>query len=202
MYINCKTWFSLRYGTIKTDELVTMAVEQGVNAMALTNINSTADLWDFVDYCQQNNIRPIAGIEIRNEHLFLYILLAQNNNGLLQMHRFLSEHVQAKIPFPVRPVFAGDVYIIYPLGALAPGELKFNEFIGVQTTEVNKLYGVDVSQHPAKFVIRQPVTFQNKTYRNVHRLLRAIDKNIILSKQQLEDVAEPHETFVPQSALI
>ncbi len=42
--------------------------------------------------------------------------------------------------------------------------------------EVNKLFSIDVKDHRDKFIVRQPVTFQNKTYFNVHRLLRAIDK--------------------------
>jgi DNA polymerase-3 subunit alpha len=36
----------------------------------------------------------------------------------------------------------------------------------------------------------------------VHRLLRAIDKNIILSKQEAKDIAKPHESFVPQSDIV
>lgn len=201
MYLNCKTWFSLRYGTIKTEELVEMAETYAVKSMALTNINSTADLWDFVDFCRQKNIKPVAGVEVRNEDSFLYILLAKNNIGLLAIHRFLSEHLQQKKQFPLRPQFSNDVYIIYGLGSHEPVHLHENELIGVQPNEVNKLYGMNAHLHPSKFVIRQPVTFQNKTFYNVHRLLRAIDKNIILSKQQPQQIAGAHEMFVSQAEL-
>ena len=44
MYLNCKTWFSLRYGTIKAERLVELAEENGVSTLALTNINTTADV--------------------------------------------------------------------------------------------------------------------------------------------------------------
>ena len=201
MYLNCKTWFSLRYGTIKTEELVDMAEAQAVKSMAITNINSTADLWDFVDFCRQKNIKPVAGVEVRNDDSFLYILLAKNNMGLLAIHRFLSEHLQQKKAFPPRPHFLSDVYIIYSLGSHEPMTLIENELIGVQPTEVNKLYGLNAHLHPTKFVIRQPVTFQDKTFYNVHRLLRAVDKNIILSKQLPEQIAGPHETFISQAEL-
>ena len=40
-----------------------------------------------------------------------------------------------------------------------------------------------------KFVIRQPVTFRNEEMYNAHRFLRAVDKNIVISKQQPEDIA-------------
>ena len=56
--------------------------------------------------------------------------------------------------------------------------------------------------HPHKYVIRQPVSFQNATYYNLHRLLRAIDKNIILSKQDPGDLAGKNETFQPPAQLI
>ncbi len=74
--------------------------------------------------------------------------------------------------------------------------------IGAQPTEVNKLYNINVNAHPDKYVIRQPVTFKDKTMYNVHRLLRAIDKNIILSKQDEKDIAKPHEKFVSQASLV
>ncbi len=202
MYINCKTWFSLRYGTIKTEELVQLAVANGVQAMALTNINSTADLWDFVDFCQQQQIKPVAGTEVRNEGIFMYLLLAKNNRGLLAIHRFLSEHLRQKQPFPLRPVVGDDVHVVFALGRYAAADLLPNEWLGIQPNEVNKLYGTNVHLHPGKYIVRQPVTVQNKTYHNLHRLLRAIDKNIVLSKQQPEDVAGLHEQMLPPSALI
>ena len=100
MYLNCKTYFSFRYGTFSTEELVKEAVEAGATAIALTNINNTCDLWDFIDFCGQNKIRPIAGTEIRNENDLLYLLLAKNNAGLLYINQFLSHYLQAKTPFP------------------------------------------------------------------------------------------------------
>jgi DNA polymerase III alpha subunit len=38
----------------------------GVTALALTNINSTCDAWDFVKHCREAQIKPILGVEIRN----------------------------------------------------------------------------------------------------------------------------------------
>ena len=59
-----KTYFSFKYGTLSTEELVTAGVEAGATSLALTNINSTCDAWDFVLFCQQKNIKPILGVEI------------------------------------------------------------------------------------------------------------------------------------------
>lgn len=53
MYLNCKTYFSFRYGTYGTEELVKTAVALGVQRLALTNINATCDTWDFVRACRK-----------------------------------------------------------------------------------------------------------------------------------------------------
>ncbi len=211
MYLNCKSWFSLRYGTLDTKVLVLLAKQMGITALALTNINNTQDTWDFVELCLQAGIRPVAGVEVRNGSELCYLLLAENNEGFFRINRFLSEHLHAKKPFPDRPPTTEHVFVIYPFGKYPPAEMLLNEFIGVQITEVNKLYGTNTHGYLHKFVIRHPVTFQNevekindktriiksrKTGYNIHRLLRMIDKNIIGTKQELSDVAAPHEQFI------
>jgi DNA-directed DNA polymerase III PolC len=208
MYINCKTYFSFRYGTIGTEELVRICAENGTTALALTNINNTCDAWDFVDFCLQQAIKPILGSEIRNEDQLLYILIAANNNGFAWINEFLSQHLLDKTPFPQiaaeRPFFTdkADGYVIYPPGSKSPEVLFSNERIGVLPSEVNKLFGIDLKKHTEKFVVRQPVSFQNKTFYNVHRLLRAIDKNCLLSKLPALSQASADETFIPPDKLI
>ena len=65
MYLNCRTYFSLRYGTYSTEELVNTAADYGIHVLALTNINCTCDSWDFVNFCQQKEIKPVVGVEVR-----------------------------------------------------------------------------------------------------------------------------------------
>lgn len=208
MYLNCKTYFSFRYGTIGTKALVTLAAEQGITGLALTNINSTCDCWDFVQNCQEAGIKPICGVEIRNGDDCCFILLAATNRGLSWIHRFLSEHLMQERPFPTQarehPFFhdVWDGFVIYPLGKKAPEELFPNERIGVRYTELTKLYGMDWSRYSEAFVILHPVTFQDKVHFNVHRLLRAIDKNVLLSKLPPQSVAAPEECFLSPTALL
>lgn len=208
MYLNCKTYFSFRYGTFNTEELVKAASELGVAAMALTNINSTCDTWDFVNFCRQEDIKPIIGAEIRNGDELLYILLAANDDGFSQINQFLSEHLQAAKPFPKHAnehaIFneRWDGFVIYPLTTKELKDLLPNERIGILPSEINKLFSFDVKKYSDKLVIRQPVTFQNETYYNVHRLLRAIDKNVLLSKLTAGSVAAEDEYFARPSALL
>ena len=167
MYLNCKTYFSFRYGTFSIKQLVKAAVDNGVTALALTNINSTCDIWDFVKYCREEGIKPITGAEVRNAGQLLYILIAANNKGLLWINEFLSQHFHEDKPFPVvaleAPFFTdtSDGFVIYPLGSKEPGQLFVNEKIGVLPSEVNKLFSLDLKATAYKWIIRQPVTFQN-----------------------------------------
>lgn len=203
MFLNCKTWFSFHYGTYPTKDLVEHAQQLGVKAMALTNINSTADCWDFVLKCREVGIKPILGVEVRNENQLCYILLAKNNAGLLLIHRFLSEYKQRKMPFPERPPFPlDDIWVIYAfkdhpaLDSLQPGEL-----IGLKQEDLNKLSWREALQANC-WVILQPVTYQDKTNYDLHRILRAIAKNTLLSKLTKEDYAGEQEVFVEEELLV
>jgi DNA-directed DNA polymerase III PolC len=208
MYLNCKTYYSLRYGTISTEELVKTAVDKGISSLALTNINATCDLWEFVKLCQQHSIKPVAGAEIRNGDKLLYILIAANNHGLAWINEFLSMHLMEKKSFPEideslklfkKPE---DGFIIYPFDSKPLEALAINEKIGILPWEVNKLLAITWKEHKDKFVIRQPVTFQNKTYFNLHRLLRAIGNNCLLSKLPAGSQANEKEVFADPAALL
>lgn len=141
MYLNCKTYFSFRYETFNNKDLVKTASELGVTAMALTNINSTCDTWDFVNFCRQQDIKPIVDAETRNGDELLYILLAANDKGISQINQFLSEYLQAAKPFPkhanehttFKERWVG--FAIYPLGAKEFKDLLTNERIGILPAE-------------------------------------------------------------------
>jgi DNA-directed DNA polymerase III PolC len=207
MYLG-KTYFSFKYGTYPTRELVKDGVEAGVTALALTNINTTCDAWDFVQYCRDEGVKPILGAEIRNDDRLLYILIAANNKGFRWINEFLSEHLLEKRSFPERASTSAffsdpsDGFVIYPLRGKAPEELLENERIGVLPDEVGKLLKMPLASCPGKWTIRQPVTFRNKTWYNVHRLLRAIDLNTLLTKLKPEDLAGEREYFIPQADIL
>lgn len=206
MYLNCKTFYSFCYGTFSTEELVKAAVEAGASALALTNINSTYDHWNFVKLCREQGIKPLCGVEIRNGHELLYILLAANNEGLAWIHGFLSEHLMEKKEFPPfhDAFFDGSPngFVIYPFGRKPPEQLLPNERIGVRPSEVNMLYGIDLKKHAHVFVVLQPVTVQDKDHYDLHRLLRAIDKNSLLSKLDKQECCAPDEKFLPPDQLL
>lgn len=247
MYLNSKTYYSYRYGTYATKELVDAGSLAGATSLAITNINSTADAWDFVKYCQEASIKPIVGVEIRNGDILLYILIAANNEGLLWIHQFMSDHFIASKNFPSGKELddftffksPADGFVIFPLNEHQPttepkddkvvrgkikwqkllnekktaedfpeikknserllerlSNLKFNERIGIKPSELNKLFGISIEQYAGKMVVRTPVTVQDKRRFNLHRLLRAIDSNCLLSKLPVEAQCEPDEVMI------
>ncbi len=200
MYLNCKTYFSFQYGTYGTEELVKKAAELGITQLALTNINNTCDAWDFVEHCRNNQVKPVIGAEIRNESNFvisfwLKIIMALNRSTGLFPNTSRKKNLFRKDRTWT------DVFCIYPFGTFSVNELQAHELIGVQITDINKLFGLSVQVHAHKYVIRHPVSFQDSTYYNLHRLLRAIDKNTILSKQDPKDLAGKNETFLTPAQL-
>ncbi|MFH1000253.1 MAG: PHP domain-containing protein, partial [Bacteroidota bacterium] len=61
MYLNTHSYYSLRYGTLSVERLVVLAKENNIQSFALTDINNSSGIMDFVKICSQQNIRPIAG---------------------------------------------------------------------------------------------------------------------------------------------
>lgn len=208
MYLNCKTYFSLRYGTYSTEELVNTAVEMGITTMAITNINNSSDAWDFYNFCINNNIKPILGAEIRNQNKVCFILLAANLEGFENINAFLSYYLQAGIPFPedaAESPFLGvdaGLFIIYPIAQKPPDKLCLHEFIGISPHHITKLFSFPVKAYSHKLVVLHPVSFQSKKHFNAHRLLRAIDNNVLLSKLHAHQQGSIQEMFISTSDLM
>ena len=56
---------------------------------------------DFITECRINRIKPIAGMEFRDEHFnLLYIALARNNEGYREINEFLMLHNRRSVPLP------------------------------------------------------------------------------------------------------
>ena len=196
MHLNCHTHFSFKYGTLSPKELIEEAYSHGVELLALTDIHSTAAYIEVFRLLQKEythvKLKVIPGIEFRLNERLCYIGIARNNIGFEELNAFLSYHNRNELPLQTRPRFTDNVAIIYPLGA-APQELKTNEYLGVQPQQLSK-YRFSKHHYPLeKLVALSPVTFKNKTGYNMHRLLRAIQQNQLLSRLPTELQASPEE---------
>ena len=201
MYLNAHSYYSLRYGTLSVEELVKRAADHGVEALALTDINNTTGTIDFVKACREHNIKPVAGVEFRRDGRLLYIGLAADNSGFKELNDFLTYHNLNKLPLPDDPPAFSHVYIVRPFSNVPLRKLKENEFVGVRPEEVTRIITPPFAAGRSKFVVLQPVTFGNKRDFALHRNLRAIDKNTIITRLTAADLARPDETFLPAGTL-
>lgn len=196
MFMNCHSWYSLRYGTMPVESLVEQAARLGIDRLALTDINNTTGVVDFVRACSNHGIHPVAGIEFRNQlHQLLYIGIARNNNGYRVLNDFLSHHNASGEPFPERPPLLDDVYVVYPLSSFYD-DLRENEYIGVMPAEVTRLVWPITKKVVSRLVARLPVTLSGPDDFFLHRNLRAIDQNTLLSKLTVRQIAGEDEYLV------
>ncbi len=195
MYINCHSYYSLRYGCYPEKELLQMAKSHGIDCMTLTDINTSTACLNFVRLSKQFNVRPIVGIDFRNKAQQCYIGIAKNNQGYEALNNHLSEHLHHKRAFEERAPKIKDCYIIYPIKQLTkidPTDLQDHEYIGIGLEDIKRIPFVDISNKHQKFVILNTVSFRDKRDFNTHRLLRAIDNNCLLSK--LDPTQQAKET--------
>lgn len=198
MLFNCHSYFSLRYGTFAVDELVLEAKRMGWSKIALTDINNSSGMIDFVKACKTHGLDGAGGIEFRCKNQLLYIGLAKNNLGFQQLNEFLSEHNMSEKLLPERAPILSEVVFIYPLkNALMLESLRDDEFVGIRQNEQFKLPTLNFL--PEKLLAWAPVTFKNDESYILHRHLRAIDNNTLLSKLKPEHLANDDETlFSPE----
>lgn len=196
MYLNCHSNFSLNYGIYSPEKLVEEAKARGVKRMALTDINSTAGVVDFVNSCYKYGIRPAVGMEIRNRMELCYIALAHNEDGFENLNRWASGYFRSKGSFPPEAPELGDVFWIYPLSRLPKRPPKQNEWLGIQNKDLNQWQMIPVLDKPdfpkslytswePKTLGWQPVTFlsaTDKTEYKLHCLLRCIEENVLATK--------------------
>ena len=195
MYLNCHSFHSLRYGTIPLRDLVQQAAVFGVKAMALTDINTVTGIYEFIQCCEAVNIKSLVGIEFRIDNNLQFIGLAKNREGLAEMCRLQTAYNFKEIDFPEYAPDFENVIVIYPLET-APDKLKANEFIGIRPEQLTRLYNADLRKYIDRMVVLQPVTYRTKKEYSLHKILRAIDLNIIGSRLADGDCCSRTEVMI------
>lgn len=206
MYLNCHTYFSFKYGTLSPEDLFEEARRNKVRKLAVTDINNTSAFFDMYRICLENRdehmLEVIPGIEFREGTKLLYTGIAASPEGFEALNRFLTCININQESLPSSPPEMPGTYIIYPPGTIAPEELKENEFLGIRLKDTRLLSHLKLQGCTDKLVIWHPVTFSDKTSYNVHRLLRAVDENTLLSKLRPESQASADEIMMPESELL
>ena len=204
VYLNCHTYFSLRYGMIAPDELVAAATAKGIDTLVLTDINNTSAAFPFIQACKTAGIKPLLGIEFRRDHQLLYIGIAKNWEGFFQLNQFLSAHSFTETPLPDIAPELPDTYIIYEFQKHPKplADFRTNELIGVRHHQLTDLYFSNAEKYPEKLVALSPVTFLNETHFKIHQILRTIDLNILISQLTITDIANREELLYSKKELL
>ena len=86
MYLNCHTYYSLRFGTLSELDLLELAQQNEVTQLALTDINNTSAGLNFVRKAPEYGIRPVLGIDFRNGVDPCFVGIAKNNEGYRELN--------------------------------------------------------------------------------------------------------------------
>lgn len=194
MFLNCHSFHSLRYGTLSIKELVKQAKDLGVRELVLTDINTITGIYEFKKLCDECGIKPIAGVEIRKDGKLLYVAIAKEFSGIGEINRMITDYnCNGKDIKETAPEF-NNVFVIYPKENI-PEIVKENEFIGLREEELTLLIRPEYQSLMHKMVILHPITFATKKDYNLHRILRAIDNNTLLSKLTEDETCHKTEYF-------
>jgi DNA-directed DNA polymerase III PolC len=196
MFLQCHSYFSLRYGILSPKNLLLQIAKQSVESAAntipvcLTDINNVSGIPDFFREAKQHlQLHPCAGIDFREGETggrCLYVGIAENETGFAEMNRFLSQHRLAQQKLPSWPPTLDCVHFIFPFERTQekgfPEKLSENQWIGVRSDSLGKLRLSPWRKHTQKLLAMQPSTFRHAEDFESHRLLRCMANNCLLSK--------------------
>lgn len=204
MYLNCHSWFSLRYGTLSPEALVQTAVAHGISTLVLTDINNTSCAWQFTVACRKHGIKPVLGIEFRgNDGQLLYIGIARNGRGWAGLCALLTSASLGAEPLPSCAPEVADTFFIYHSLPKDIAAFRSDEYYGVRPDEVTALYSSPLGQYRERLVALMPITFVDDQAWKLHKLLRCIDLNIVLSRLRSRDCAwEGERPLRPAAAAV
>ncbi|MFN8166907.1 MAG: DNA polymerase III subunit alpha [Bacteroidia bacterium] len=210
MFLNCHSWFSLNYGTLSVEALLKEAVRCGVPKLALTDINNTSGVSDFLRLAPSYGVKAVAGIEFRTGAYHHYTGIAKTGEGFRSLNEFLTGALRTgtdrEPEFPDTPPPLRDVYWIIPYSP----EMKTDPevirrhpdyFLGIRRSQLNRLRFSEWSRVKKKLLAFHPVTYKNAGGYTLHHLLRAVDKNTLLSRLDAAEIAGNDETFLTPSEI-
>ncbi|MDD6224144.1 MAG: PHP domain-containing protein [bacterium] len=125
-----KTNYSLLSSLITIDDLIQYAKEYHISSLAIADNNMFGTM-EFYKKCNQNNIKPIIGLEINleNDKLFLYAKNYQGYQSLIKLSTIQSER---NVSLEELKEFVKEVIAIVPL--------EYQNTYMILAKEINDLY--------------------------------------------------------------
>ncbi len=210
MYLNTHSYYSLRYGTLSIESMLAALKAAGHEAAAITDINNSTGVLDFVRLANEAGIKAVPGMEIREGNKMLFTGIALNNKGFCELNELITHHNISGSPLPKRPTLNHCV-IIYPLGALDFQQLREHEYIGIRPGDIARIlfepavFRSKMVAFPSlTFIYNDKDFFRKKKQLSpvqkideegwlLHQHLRAIDCNTLISKLDASETAREDE---------
>lgn len=195
--------YSLLQSTLKIEELVTFAKKYGSNYVALTDTNTMSGLIQFVQFCAEQNIKPILGawIDDSNDKALNAIFIAKNNAGYANLCRIITTR-KLKENFSLVDLFKEPMEELFVLTSSLPLLKQINIdlllrqslYVELVVTEKQKkhtrlLYEYAkeqrlniVATHPAYFATREDFL--------LHKVVTAIRLNSTITNLEVSDIID------------
>jgi len=199
-----RSHYSLMWGVNSIPQICRAAGRMGYKCLALTDTDNLYGLWTFIRACRQEGLRPIIGAEVTDpRRKRRAVCLVENQTGYRNLCRLLT-----------RRRMDGEFDLQRDLPALAEGLVVLTKNAALLSNWHHQ--GVCLaanlprrplpSGHPLCRTARRldiPLAatpgsfFLTPDDRPLHRLLRAIDGNTVLSKLTAADVAPADAWLAP-----
>jgi len=146
MLLNCHTYYSFCYGTFAIETLLQQVQQNGYDTFVLSDINNTSACLDAIRLAPNYGLKPIVGIDFRNNAQQQYIGIATNNEGFKELNEHLSLHLHSNTHFnEIAPAF-NHAFVVYPLSNYKGWPLHNNEFVGISIKELSNLKFLAIKQ--------------------------------------------------------
>jgi len=201
MLLNTHSVYSLRYGTLSVEQLAEGLQINGYDTAVLTDINNSSASLAFIKECRGRGLNGLAGMEFRNADELLFIGIAKNEEGFRELNELMTAANRKNSLLPsVAPEF-NHVFVVYPFGKELSRSLRDYEYIGVRPDQLNRI-ALEPRSAYERYVILKPLSFQDEQSHLLHRQLRAIDHNLLISQLKPAQVAATDEIFLPKASLL
>lgn len=200
MLLNLHSYYSLRFGTLSLQDLISGMLAGGYDTAVLTDINNSSGSLDFIKLGRAAGLNLLAGMEFRSGDQLCFVAIAKNEQGFREINEYRTKLNMENRPIPERSPDFEQVFVIYPFRKLNSFPLRDFEYIGVRPSERTRAQLMD-RKLLDRCVILATVSFRKADY-TLHRQLRAIDNNLLISQLSQDQVAAEDEVFIPRVKLM
>ncbi len=190
--------FSLHYGTRPVGALVAAAAEMGYRSLALTDMNNLYGVFEFLDACARHGVRPVIGSELRHrgESVLLY---AKTREGFMNLTELITLRMMDE-GFVMQDALArlsGGLAVVTDSAALLKGLAGRVEDLSARIMPGSMRAARDARALGLPVVAAGEAVFLDGSDPGVHRVLRAIARNVTVHQVEPGDMAPAASLLVP-----